>query len=445
MRAPALTARLTLAAGAAVVVTVVLLGASALWIVDHQLRSSLDRSLRRRAADVGRLTVSAPAVLRSPGALEAPAEGRQLSVEVVDRQGAIVARSLALGAKLLPQGVPVRAALAHGRTGFADISLDGRPMRLFAAPVAEAGGPASGGAVIVAAATDDIVRTTDRLARLLVLCAFLAALLGSAAAAVLTRRGLRPLRRLSQAAASIERTGDASARLPASGTRDEVGELAATLNRMLGALEGAQRRERRFLADASHELRTPLTSLSGNLDFLARHGASPELVEDLRADAVRLQRLVVDLLALEREDGAEEPSEPVRVDELVGEAARARPGVQVARLQPVTVLGEAPALRRAVDNLLDNAEVHGRAPVSVAVSADDGVARVAVRDAGPGIDADDLEHVFERFWRGAPATGRPGSGLGLAIVRATAERHHGTVDVDGSAVSLVLPLAPTAS
>jgi signal transduction histidine kinase len=91
---------------------------------------------------------------------------------------------------------------------------------------------------------------------------------------------------------------------------------------MLAALDAARRRERRFLADASHELRTPLTSLAGNVDFVARHGANPEVLADLLLDTRRLQRLVDDLLVLEREAASAVPDAPVRLDALVGRGRR---------------------------------------------------------------------------------------------------------------------------
>ena len=137
MRLRSLNARLTLAAIAAVLLAVVILGVGARLIVSNKLNSSLDDSLHNRAAQVAHLAVSAPAVLDSPGALESPVSGRQLSVEVLDRNGAIVARSLALGAKLLPRGPEVRAAAA-GRTSFADAQLGDEPLRVFAAPTAAA-------------------------------------------------------------------------------------------------------------------------------------------------------------------------------------------------------------------------------------------------------------------------------------------------------------------
>jgi signal transduction histidine kinase len=208
---------------------------------------------------------------------------------------------------------------------------------------------------------------------------------------------------------------------------------------MLSALDAARRRERRFLADASHELRTPLTSLAGNVDFVARHGLNPEVLADLLLDTERLQRLVDDLLALEREAASAGPVEPVRLDHIVSRAAAERPGARVGTLVAVTVVGDADALRRALANLLENAEVHGRGEVEVSLTLEDGRAVAAVTDGGPGFAPGDAEHAFERFWRGPRARGRPGAGLGLAIVRATAERHGGTVTASGATVRIAIP------
>jgi signal transduction histidine kinase len=443
MRPRTLTGRLTGAAALAVVVAVACLAVAAQMVVAHQLRASLDTSLRRRAVDVARLSVSAPALLTAPGALEAPAGGRQLAVEVLDRRGRFVARSLTLGAKLLPSTVVGARALRRGRSGFADVRLGDRPLRLFAAPLPDEGGPAAGGAVLVASSTEDIEETVHRLGGLLLLSGALAAAAGAAGAALLTRRGLRPLGRLSAAAAEIERTGDPARRLPDPRGEDEVAELARTLNGMLAALDAARERERRFVADASHELRTPLTSLAGNVDFIARHGANPEVISDLQLDTARLRRLVGDLLVLEREAAGPVPREAVRLDRVVADAVAERPSVRVGRCDEATVLGEAGALRRALDNLLENGEVHGRGEVTVALELEDGTAVLVVADDGPGLGPDQVEHAFERFWRAPDALGRPGSGLGLAIVRATTERHGGSVTVSGATVRVMLPATAT--
>jgi signal transduction histidine kinase len=442
VRRRSLNFRLTAAAIAAVLLAVLILGIGARLIVSNQLHSSLDRSLRQRAVEVARLSVSAPAVLTAPGALESPVSGRQLSVEVLDRHQAIVARSLALGAKLLPRGPEVAAALA-GKSNFADARLGGEPIRIYTAPIAEVGGPAAGGVVLVAASTADIEDTVHELGLLLALCGLVAVLAGGAAAALLTRRSVTPLRRLSSSAAAIGQSGNASDRLAEPVTPEEIGELARTLNGMLAALEDSRRRERRFLADASHELRTPLTALIGNVDFLARHGADAAVVADLQSDADRLRRLIDDLLVLERESGAPAPERAVQLERTIARVSEQRADV-VARIEgSATVIGEPDALERCFENLLENAAVHGplggRVEISMKVGKD--WVEVAVSDEGPGFAPGSEEGAFERFWRADEARERAGSGIGLAIVKATAERHGGTVRAEGSTVTVALPVA----
>ncbi len=439
-----------LAAGGSIVAAVALFAIATVILVRNELRRTLDGALQTRAQQVAELAVSAPAVLTQPGALESPVSGRQIAVEVIDSQGRIIARSLTLGARLLPRDAVARSALVHGRTGFEDITIDGRPFRLYAAPIAQAGGPASGGAVLVASDTSDIGHTLGHLTLVLILSGVGAALLAVLAAAVLTRRGLRPLRRLAVAAGEIERTADPARRLiewdparPSAHPADEIGQLTGVLNRMLESLAAARVAERRFLADASHELRTPVTSLRGNVEYAARHGVDAEVLDDLQRDAARLARLVDDLLVLERTTtSAPEPS-PVSVDEVIEAVVDGRERVRVEPHEPVAVLADEEALRRAVENLVDNGLIHGPPDgvVTVSVAADNGVGRLTVSDQGPGPGPDDREHLFERFWRSPKAAERPGSGLGLSIVAATVERYGGRVTVDGSAFTLELPIA----
>jgi signal transduction histidine kinase len=197
---------------------------------------------------------------------------------------------------------------------------------------------------------------------------------------------------------------------------------------MLDTLERARENERRFVADASHELRTPLTALRGNVEHLARHGVTPELVADLQGDAERLARLADDLLFLSREEAAARPEDDVRLDELAAES-----GADAWSGAEVTVAGDRAALARAVANLVENARRHGRGRVTIDASQSNGLARLAVSDEGPGVADAERERVFERFHGG-------GSGLGLAIVRATAERHGGRAYVEGSTFTLELPV-----
>ena len=457
-----LRARLTLAAAGTILAAVVLFAVATVVIVDHELRGSLTTALRQRAQEVAQLAVSAPAVLNDPGALESPVSGRQIAVEVLNARGRLLARSAALGAELLPAGGVTQAALRHARAGSETATIGGRPFAIYAAPIADAGGPAAGGAVVVASDTSDIAHTTGRLGVLVALVGVIVVAVAALAAALLTRRSLQPLGRLASAAGEIERTGDPARRLPDPAVDDEVGQLTGVLNRMLSSLASSRAAERRFLADASHELRTPVTTLLGNVDYAARHGADPEVLDDLRHDAARLARLVDSLLALERAGEAGARFEPVAVDELardVIETAGARDVIETAGarvvagpLAPAAVSGDPEALARALTNLVENGLVHGPAGGTVTVSVSTGggsgavagagaVVRVSVSDQGPGPDPDRRDRLFERFWRGPDAAGRPGAGLGLSIVAAIAHAHGGSVQVQGSTFTLTLPAA----
>jgi signal transduction histidine kinase len=442
VRSAGLRARVALAAAAAIVVAVALLGVAVSAVLGHELNGSLDRALRERAVDVARLAASTPDLLVAPGALEGRVGGSSLLVEIVDRRGRIVARSDGLGGRVLPESAATRAALRGRRTAYANDLLGTEPIRVYAAPLGTLGqGPAAGGAVILAGTTTDIDRTLDTTRTLVVVCALVAAALAAGLATLLSGRALAPLRRLAGGARAIERSGDASERLPVPPTRDEVGELASTLNAMLASLERAQEAERRFVGDASHELRTPLTALRGNAAYVARHGADPAALADLEADAARLSALLDDLLALAREDAAA-PAAGAAVD--LAELARAAAGDGTTRLElpdgPVLVRGERSALERALGNLVANAHRHGPpgGAVTIAAGERDGRAFVSVADEGDGLTPEQAERAFERFWR-APGARGEGSGLGLAIVRAVAERHGGTVDVEGATFRIELP------
>ena len=441
MRPLRLRARVAAAAAVAIVVAVVLLALAVPALLARQLENSLDRTLRSRAVDVARLAASSPDLLTEPGSLEARLSGGALLVQVVDRRGRIVARSSSVGARVIPLEGPGRTALADRRAAYGDASVGGEPVRVYAAPLGELGASAAaGGAVLVAGTTWETQDTLAETRRLVLLAAIVAVALGAALATVLSRRALGPLTRLSTGARAIAHTGDASQRLPAPPARDEVGELAATLNAMLISLERAREAERRFVGDASHELRTPLTALRGNIAYLARHGAGDEVVHELEADAERLSGLLDDLLALAREDAAGPVGREVVDLAEVARSAAAGDAATVVEADPAYVMGERAALERAAGNLICNARRHGPegGSISVTVATDGERTALSVADEGPGLSRAEAAHAFERFWRGPSARGG-GSGLGLAIVRAIAERHGGTVGVQGSRFTIELP------
>ncbi|MFI9616590.1 sensor histidine kinase [Streptomyces sp. NPDC052023] len=264
---------------------------------------------------------------------------------------------------------------------------------------------------------------------------------------LVTGRALRPVEGIRSEMAEITASEDLSRRVPEPGTHDEVARLARTTNETLAALESSVERQRRFVADASHELRSPIASLRTQLEVAAAH---PELLDLDGAveDTVRLQRLAADLLLLARLDAGERPT-GARVDlaELAREQASGRQGVSV-EADSLEVAGSRGQLGRVLANLLDNAQRHARAAVTVAVRPDGDRAVVQVEDDGDGVSPADRERIFERFVRLDDARSRDegGAGLGLAIARDVAARHGGSLTVHdapagGARFELRLPLA----
>jgi two-component system OmpR family sensor kinase len=227
------------------------------------------------------------------------------------------------------------------------------------------------------------------------------------------------------------------------------------------AREASERRLRRFVADASHELRTPLAAVRAYAELFAR-GADRNPADLERAmagitrESERMSLLVDDLLLLARlDEGRPLEREPVELDEVVRDAVETSVALDAHRpieleSEPVSVLGDRERLRQIVDNLLGNVRSHTppRAPVRVRVGAVGGEAVIEVEDSGPGMTADAVERVFERFYRSDESRSRAsgGVGLGLSIVAAVAHAHGGTVAArsqpgEGATFTIALPLA----
>ncbi len=281
--------------------------------------------------------------------------------------------------------------------------------------------------------TADVAHALARLRLILLLVVAGGLAVGAGGGWLVSSAALLPVRRLTRAAERIAETGDPSERVPVSG-RDELSRLGTSFNTMLAALEGSLETQRRFVADASHELRTPLTSLQTNIEVLRQGDKLPpadreRLLADLQRESHEMRALIADLLELARGEDPRLERERVQLDELVEDAVeRARslyPQVEWRLdVTPTVVDGYPERLQRAVWNLLENAgkwSGEGK-PVEVRL----GGGELRVRDYGPGIAADDLPHVFDRFYRSPAARSMPGSGLGLSIVREVAEAHGGT-------------------
>jgi len=265
-----------------------------------------------------------------------------------------------------------------------------------------------------------------------------------------SRAALAPVQRLTTATEEITETRDLSRRVEAAG-HDELGRLGTSFNTMLAALEESQQAQRQLVADASHELRTPLTSLRTNVELLAQ-GRLPDdergrALADVSTQLEELTVLVTDVVDLARDGERELAVEDVRLDLLVSDAVE-RAHLHAPKVEFETDLTESlvrgvpERIFRAVANVLDNAAKYSPAGGKVEVKAADG--EVTVRDHGPGIAAEDMPHVFDRFYRSPASRGTPGSGLGLAIVRQVVESHGGTVSAGpanggGTIVRLAFP------
>jgi two-component system sensor histidine kinase MprB len=368
--------------------------------------------------------------------------------QVITSSGKILA--ISAPSVSLPVDARTRALAARGgKPFFRDATVHGIHLRVLAESL---GG---GRAVQFAQPLTEVDSLLGRLRLILALIVVggiaLAALLGRLVAGA----AVQPLKRLTEATEHVGRTQDLSGRIEPSGG-DELGRLASSFNTMLdtlersmSALDASVHAQRQLVADASHELRTPVTSLRTNIEILQQQGADMQPVEQRRLldDVVEqigeLTLLMNDLIDLARGEEPRVDTEEVRLDALVEEvlerARRNTAGTPLyAQLQPTIVAGVPARLERAVSNLIDNAVKYSPPgePVQVELLVDRrsrGASiggELTVRDHGPGISAEDLPHIFDRFYRGAEARGRPGSGLGLAIVRQVVEQHGGSVSAE---------------
>jgi len=326
----------------------------------------------------------------------------------------------------------------------------------------------NGQTVVLAIPIDDVPAT---LAQLLQLELFISvAVVGATAllAWLIISIGLRPLQRMGAVAGDIA-AGDLTRRVEPATSKTEIGRLGLALNAMLSQIESAfaqskasEQRLRRFIADASHELRTPLTSIRGYSEMLRRGAAeSPGDSETARRrieeESVRMSALVDDMLLIARLDqGRPLDMRPVDLQSIVRDAvddARVvapQRDITLSATAPAVVRGDDTRLRQVLGNLVRNALVHtpSTTPIEIGVTTQNGTAHLTVADHGPGLRAEDLDRIFEPFYRADPSRSRDsgGAGLGLSIVTAVVTAHGGRVEVKetsggGATFEVELPLA----
>jgi two-component system sensor histidine kinase MprB len=301
--------------------------------------------------------------------------------------------------------------------------------------------------------------TLNELALILLLVSGVGVLGAGAAGLAVARAGLRPVDKLTEAVEHVARTEDLNIRIPVEDdSEDEIARLSHSFNSMTSALASSRDLQQQLIADAGHELRTPLTSLRTNIELLTRSEETgrplPEadrkaLLASVKAQMTELAALIGDLQELSRPDTGHHSGRTQIVawhDTVESALRRARlrgPDLTItADVEPWFVRAEPSALERAVVNILDNAVKFSPEGGVIDVRLADGT--LTVRDHGPGIPADELPHVFDRFWRSPSARSLPGSGLGLSIVARTVQQAGGEVRLTpaegaGTVVTVRLP------
>lgn len=283
----------------------------------------------------------------------------------------------------------------------------------------------------------------------------------------LLRRSLRPISRLTVAAENMQ-LHRLHNRLPPVGTGDELDRLTGVFNAMTARLENSFAHVREFTLHASHELKTPLTVMQGELEAALSDetlsSSHRELISGHLDEVQRLARIVDSLALLAKADAGmvAMKMEPVNLSELVRDSfedaqvlARARNiRVVLGKCDEISVKGDRHRLRQLLLNLMDNAVKHNRdgGIIEMQCMHNGDWAELRISNSGPGLSAEQLSHVFERFFRGDPARGssKEGCGLGLAISKWIVEAHGGSISLKSTppgptAVEVRLPQAPHAA
>jgi two-component system, OmpR family, sensor histidine kinase MprB len=432
-----LRARLTIGTVCTLALAICVGLVAAYLVVRGQLRAEIDDALRKRAsALVSVLVQQAPQPLPVPGSgtirIPTPALGAAAGyVQFVDRNGRI---SLATGeSTLLPTNGAGAVAAGRRSAFFRDATVAGTHVRIYVTRLDE------NTAVEIARPLAEVDHSLARIRLLFLLVSLAGAASAVAISTLVARSILRPVQRLTDDAEGIAATGNLRARTDETRS-DELGRLARAFNRMLAALSKSVSAQRQLVADASHELRTPLAAARANLELVELHETLSleerrRLLGEAAGELRELTHLIEDLVELGRA-GAHVPlKRQVRLDylaeEAVANASRRSTATFRTKLEPTAVNAAPEAVASAIANLLDNAVKWSPDGAPVDVEVRDGA--ITVRDHGPGVDADDLPHIFDRFYRAPAARTLPGSGLGLAIVRQVAELHGGTVTAEPAA------------
>lgn len=405
---------------------------------------------------------------------------RQARVDTTGAMGEIILPNLKLPPNILVQvwdSEPKVVDYSHGladlkepldpigfrspRPSYRDVNFNNDVhLRVLSVPLVSEGRPV--GVVQVASNLIVLDSARDSLLTVLAFSTVLGVALAVLASQASVKQFLSPLETITSAADQINHADDLSRRVPYDGPpEDEIGQLVGAINQTLERLEVLFTSQHRFIADVSHELRTPLTVIKGNVDLMRRMKSfDAESLDSIDQEAGRLTRLVTDLLLLAKTEAGSLPltKSPVELDTLLLEVftemrvlAASRVRVKLTEIDQLQVNGDRDRLKQVFLNLIANAIQYTPAggDVFLSLSRSGDNAKLIVRDTGPGIPAEDLPYIFERFYRAEKSrtrSGVAGFGLGLSIAHWIVEQHGGKIEVSsregkGTTFAVWIPLA----
>ncbi|GDX88832.1 MAG: heavy metal sensor histidine kinase [Nitrospiraceae bacterium] len=464
-----LRVRLTLWYGTALALILIIFSTVLYVMTARSLRDAVDQSLEGTAA-------AAVRALEERGFLPLVDEGELMSqfpelaridkfFQIFSPSGTITIRSPNVKQHELPLSRRALEVAYSGHSLFESAQYPKEPpLRLISVPIVYRGSLLY--IIQVGTTMDSVEHTLNRLLLVLLVSMPVALAVSLAGGWFMAGRALRPVDAITLAAQRIAE-GDLTQRLTAPASADEIGRLTNTFNDMIDRLETSFRQIRQFSSDVSHEMRTPLTVMRGETELALRRPRENEdykaVMESNLEEIDRMTRIVDELLFLSRADMGEVKMEHLTVplDWLIEDVQRQasllgqEQNIQVALISnvPAVVSGDELRLRELFLNLVDNAIKYSRfgGTVEMALTIEQGQARLSVTDHGIGIAEEDWPQIFDRFYRtdNARAHTKKGTGLGLAICSWIAESHHGRIEVqsqvgEGSTFTVWLPLVPTA-
>jgi two-component system OmpR family sensor kinase len=439
-----LRGRLTLLYTSLVGGILLLFGIAIYFTVSTTLTSQIDDLLRRTAEEIysnARVdSIGQLSVIMLPN-LDVPAD---VYVQVWSRNTQLKAASPNIS--YLTQPLDTRG-LQSSIPNERDVTIGNSRYRVLTVPLSITGSERIVGTLQVGIKSDVVIQTEQTLLTVLVIGLVLSITIAGLIGWFAINQALSPLESVTQAALQITRADDLSRRIPYQGSpEDEIGQLISAFNQTLTRLESLFHTQRRFLADVGHELRTPLTVIKGNVGLLHRMGnVDDESLVSIESEVDRLTRLVGDLLLLAQAESGKIPmaKQQVELDSLVLEAmkqmsvlAHDKLSLHLGEFDQVLVCGDQDQLKQVVFNLIGNAINYTPAggEVTIGLGKVNKQARLSVTDTGPGIPAEDLPHIFERFYRGEKSRtrsrGGKGFGLGLSIAYWIIRNHGGRIEVD---------------